>query len=130
MKQLFAEEVNVIEIFGTLLFLVIIGCWVGCLINGACTTFNCKKEGKQAFDQMSIAKDANWKVQADRDDIYYKPDSHAIIGPNPCFYSDGSLKYDSLTGKSYPKGKYYCQSDGSKADWSMASSNMRRPPRR
>lgn len=109
--------------------MVIIICWAGSLVGGACTTYNCKKEGRRVFDNMSLAKDADWQAQSRRDDIYYKPDPHAIIGPNPCFYSDGSLKYDSLTGKSYPKGQYYCQSDGSGADWSKAPGGVKRPPR-
>lgn len=109
--------------------MVIMICWAGGLIGGVCTTYNCKKDGQRAFDNMSLAKDADWQALSKEKDIYYKPDPHAIIGPNPCFYSDGSLKYDSLTGKSYPKGRYYCQSDGSRADWSRAPGNMKRPPK-
>lgn len=117
------------EIIGGLLFVVIFVCWLVALLGGACTTYNCKKEGQEKFNNMSLAKDAAWKEQSREKDIYYKPDPHAIIGPNPCFYSDGSLKFDSLTGKSYPKGQYYCQSDGSRADWSQAPGSMKRPPR-
>lgn len=123
------EEELSIEIIGGLLFAVIIICWVGTLVGGASTTYNCKKDGQRIFDSASVARDADWKEQSQREDIYYSPDSHAIIGPTPCFYSDGSLKYDSLTGKSYPKGQYFCQSDGSKADWSQAPGSMKRPPK-
>lgn len=109
--------------------MVIIVCWLGALIGGACTTYNCKKEGQREFDEASLSRNTYWKELSREKDIYYKPDPHAIMGPDPCFYSDGSLKFDSLTGKSYPKGQYYCKSDGSDADWKQAPGNVKRPPK-
>lgn len=93
------------EILGGLLFVVIIICVFGNLLGGACTTYNCKKEGHRVFDEAARARDAAWQREAKAKDMYYRPDPHAIIGPDPTRYSDGSIKFDSMTGKTYPKGQ-------------------------
>lgn len=108
--------------------MIIIICWAGSLLGGACTTYNCKKEGRHVFNDASIARDADWAVQAKKEDIYYNRDPRAIIGPNPCFYNDGSLKYDSKTGRTYVKGQYYCDGYGLTADNKKAVGNIKRPP--
>lgn len=110
------------------MFAVIIICWAGSLLGGACTTYNCKKEGQQVFNDAARARDAEWAVQAKKEDIYYDRDPRAIIGPNPCFYNDGSLKYDSKTGRNYEKGRYRCDSYGFTADNKRASGDIKRPP--
>lgn len=93
------------EFIGGLLFVVIIICVLGSLLGGAATTYNCKKEGQRVFDEMSRAKDIEWQRIAKEKDMYYRPDPHAIMGPDPTRYSDGSIKFDSITGKTYKKGE-------------------------
>lgn len=117
------------EILGGIIAVIIMVFVFGSLLGGACTTLDCKKDGQRAFDEMSRGTDLDWQRQSRREDVYYEPDPHAIIAPNYNFYSDGSLKHDPATGRSYPKGQYFCDSHGLTAGYSKAPGNLKRPPK-
>lgn len=85
--------------------------------------------GKKAFRQATENRKEEWLLQSQEEDMYYIPDPHGIIAPNPCFYSDGSLKFDSRTKRTYPKGQYFCDSYGEMANNKKAPPDMKRPPR-
>lgn len=88
-----------------------------------------KKEGERIFNQATISRAAKWRQESKEDDFYYRPSPNGFGYPDYNFYSDGSLKLDICTGKSYPKGMYYCRSDGYMVNNKKADSNMKRPPK-
>lgn len=82
------------------------------------------REGHEHMQKMREESKAHWRSEAAKQDRYYDP----IIGNmNPNFYSDGSLRRDMSTNKVYPKGKYYCDSDGVTADWKRVGNTTPRP---
>ena len=111
------------------MFVAFIALWAGWLLGGLGATSNQKRQNNKVFQEKRRIDDADWQRQSKEQDIYYKPSPHAIIPPNPNFYSDGSLKRDDITGRVYSKGQYYCKCDGTRADYSTAPSNTKRPPR-
>ena len=97
--------------------------------DGAITTYNCKKEGQRVLKERNEIINNEWLSQSKEMDCYYESNRNAIIHPNYNFYSDGSLKYDSNTGKGYQKGQYYCDSNGVMANRRTADSSCNKPPR-
>ena len=85
------------------------------------------KQGKRHYDECQVRHDITMRDMARKTDSYYE--SGSIMSYNENFYSDGSLKFDPCTGKSYQKGQYMCRSDGLTADYKRAGNGVKRPPR-
>mgnify|MGYP003317756850 CR=1 FL=1 len=67
------------------------------------TTSYQNKMGKESFDKARDNAENAYANMAKRTDSYYE--KGMIGGPNFNRWSDGSMKYDSATGKSYAKGE-------------------------
>lgn len=84
-----------------------------------------KKKGDEAYRTLCQNAEAFNRNYAKEHNCFYNP----YLGWNKNFYPDGSLKYDSLTGRNYPEGKYFCRSDGLMADYKRAGADVERPPK-
>ena len=85
------------------------------------------RQGQKHYDECRARQQTYLRDLARETDTYYT--GSAVIGINDNFYSDGSLKFDPTTGKSYSKGQYKCRSDGLTADYTRAGNDVKRPPR-
>ena len=84
------------------------------------------KRGDDMYWEMR-RKDAESALQeAQATDRYYNPATGEI---NRHFYSDGSVQCDTSTGKCYTKGQYFCEADGTTADYKTAGAHVTRPPK-
>ena len=82
------------------------------------------KEGRDYYWQCRRRHREESRKEAEaKDNFFY----NAGDMTNEYFYSDGSLRYDPITKKSYPKGQYYCRSDGVTAEYKTADSRVERP---
>lgn len=83
-------------------------------------------EGHEHMRRMREESREHWRREAAKQDRYY---CYEIGDMNPNFYSDGSLRRDMSTNRVYPKGTYYCDSDGVTANWRRVDSSVPRPPK-
>ena len=72
--------------------------------------------GREAFDRQQENFHQQNKEYAQRHDYYYERSKLVSQDINADFYSDGSLRRDSNTGKTYSKGQYYVDSRGQAAN--------------
>lgn len=102
-------------------FIVAIVLW---FCSQAVATSNLKRENRESF-QRAVENHAQYfREEARKNDYYYNP---ILRKCEYGYYSDGSLRLDKYTGKRYQKGQYYCDSRGTKADWSQAAPDEKRP---
>lgn len=73
----------------------------------------CMLRGHENFRLMEQERIARWAEEARREDCWYK--GGGIVAPQRGYWSDGSIKVDRWTGKTYPKGKYFLNSRGQNA---------------
>lgn len=88
-------------------------------------TYNLKQQNKESMNQAQRNYEDWAKRTSKEQDIYY---SHSSKSLNDNFYSDGSLKIDPYTKKTYAKGEFRCDSRGNKVEWQKAGPNEKRPP--
>lgn len=69
--------------------------------------------GHENFRQMEAERAARWAEEARREDCWYRGGS--IVAPQRGYWSDGSIKVDRWTGKTFPKGQYFLNSQGQNA---------------
>ena len=82
------------------------------------------REGREHLKRMRETSREHWRAEAVKQDRYYDPATGSM---NPDFYGDGSLYRDMSTNKVYPKGQYYCDSNGMSANWKIVNNGMNRP---
>lgn len=70
----------------------------------------CVRRGHENFRLMEQERIARWTEEARREDCFYS--ESGIVAPQRDYWSDGSIKRDRWTGKTYPKGKYFLNSQG------------------
>lgn len=84
------------------------------------------RRGKEMYWEMRRNNSAAHFQEARDTDRYYNPATGTI---NRHFYSDGSVQCDTSTGKCYAKGQYFCEADGTTADYKKADAAVIRPPK-
>lgn len=84
------------------------------------------QQGHENFRQMQAEKAAMWAEQARREDCYYSGGS--ICAPMRDYWSDGSIKRDRWTGKTFPKGQYFLNSRGHNSALPHVPPNAKRCP--
>lgn len=95
------------------------------LFGQAAATSNLKRENKESM-QRAKTNYENWaKSTAQKNDFYYNP---ACKSFDTSFYSDGSLRLDHTTKKTYSKGEYMCDSQGNNCRWEKVGPDVKRPP--
>lgn len=84
------------------------------------------KRGKQMYWETRRRDASEAFQEAQRTDRYYNHETGTI---NRNFYSDGSVRLDTSTGKCHVKGQYFCEADGTTADYKTAGAHVTRPPK-
>lgn len=62
------------------------------------------------IQEMDEALMAHWRADAQSWDCWYG--GGFIVAPQPNYWSDGSIKVDRWTGRRFPKGQYFLDSQG------------------
>lgn len=89
------------------------------------TYYSTKQDNKKSME-MANRNYENWaKRTAQENDYYYDP---ACKSFDPSFYSDGSIRIDHTTKKTYTKGEYMCDSQGNNCQWQKVGPEVKRPP--
>lgn len=87
--------------------------------------YNTKQDNKRAWEEC-CRNHENWeRNKAKEMDAYYSPITKSM---NLNYYSDGSLKVDPYTKKTFAKGEYRCDSRGNMTEWRKAGPYEPRPP--
>lgn len=111
---------------GTIFVIAIIVLVIANLGGQAAATAQLKRDSAES---MRIA-DENWerfeRKLAKESDTYY---SSYCKSRNDWFWSDGSLKRDPHTGKTYPKGQYRATTSGIDCNMRKVGPDVKRPPR-
>lgn len=68
------------------------------------------ERGKENMRQLEEERVASWIDQAIKEDCWY--DGSSIVCPQHDYWSDGSIKRDPWTGRTFPKGQYFLNSRG------------------
>ncbi len=68
------------------------------------------ERGKENMRQLEEDRVVRWIGQAIKEDCWY--DGNLISGPKSDYWSDGSIKRDPWTGRTFPKGQYFLDSHG------------------
>lgn len=89
------------------------------------TYYNTKQDNKRAWEECCRNQDARVKRIAQENDYYYDPICKSF---DTSFYSDGSLRVDHNTKKTYTKGEYMCDSQGNNCHRQKVGLNVKRPP--
>lgn len=87
--------------------------------------YNTTRENKRSWEECCRNQDAWVKRTAQENDYYYDPVCKYF---DTSFYSDGSLRIDHNTKKTYAKGEYMCDSLGNNCHWKKAGPDVKRPP--
>lgn len=83
-------------------------------------------QGHENFRQMEAERVERWTEEARREDCFYSGGS--IIAPQRDYWSDGSIKRDRWTGKTFPKGQYFLNSQGHNSALLNVPANAKRCP--
>lgn len=105
-----------------LILIVILALGFAC--DGAATS-NLKRDSAESYAQLKTNHAKTLREYSQKNDVYYDPTTQAMDAQ---FYSDGSLKYDSTTGRGYQKGQYRCRSDGMGPNLNPVGPEVDRPP--
>lgn len=109
--------VVIVAIFIIVIILVFVGHGV--------STINLERDNKRAYEECCKNQE-NWvRNTAQKNDYYYDPVCKSF---DPTFYSDGSVRVDHYTRKTYKKGEYMCDSHGNNCQWKKAGPDVKRPP--
>lgn len=111
------------DIMGVLLIVLVVVfiIWFG---GQATSTVNVKQEGRKNFEEQSRNIDA-YNAKVSREGDYYQDPTTKWIDYN--YYRDGSLRHEN--GKTYPKGKYKCNSHGHGPFAKEMPNSTPRPPK-
>lgn len=71
------------------------------------------ERGHENFRLMEQDRIARWTEEARREDCWYR--GGGIVAPQRDYWSDGSIKVDRWTGRTFPKGQYFLNSRGQNA---------------
>lgn len=89
------------------------------------TYYNTKQDNKRAWEECCRNQDAWIKRTAQENDYYYDPICKSF---DTSFYSDGSLRIDHTTKKTYAKGEYICDSLGNDCHRKKVGPDVKQPP--
>ena len=89
-------------------------------------TVNLKQQQKENWDKLQANLDQRKRDASKQNDCYYDSATKSL---NPFFYSDGSLKKDTTTGRYYAKGQYWCSADGLDAKYKQVGADVPKPPK-
>ena len=93
---------------------------------GAVSYMDIKQKNKENLEKNRAQWAQQRKDISKKYDVYYDKNVDVVM---PWFYSDGSLKKDPDTGKTYPKGQYRATSAGLDCNLKQAGPNVKRAPR-
>ncbi len=85
------------------------------------------QQGHENFRLMQQDRISLWAEEARREDCFYSGSS--IVAPQHDYWSDGSIKVDRWTGRSFPKGMYFLNSRGQNSALLNVPPDARRCPR-
>ena len=111
---------------GVLLIVLILAfvLWIG---GQATATAECKRKGHESFERAMKNGEEWHREQAREGDYYFDP---VLKRCDWHFYSDGSLRLDKVTKKTYPKGMYFCDSTGHGPMFREVPAGLPRPPQK
>ncbi len=102
--------------------------WGGLVLDHYLVYRKLDKDAKQQEAALTEQEHQRMLEGAQYWDSYYERNPLTPqLDVNPDFYGDGSLRHDSGTGFDYPKGRYFCNKAGYKADKTMAGPELERP---
>ncbi len=84
------------------------------------------QQGHENFHRMEQDRITLWTEEAQREDCWYR--GGGIVAPQHGYWSDGSIKVDRWTGKTFPKGMYFLNSRGQNAVLLDVPSDAKRCP--
>lgn len=87
----------------------------------------CVRRGHENFRLMEADRVARWTEEARREDCFYSGSS--IVAPQRDYWPDGSIKRDRWTGRTFPKGMYFLNSQGHNSALLNVPPDARRCPR-
>ena len=98
---------------GVVLLVAIIVYVLAKVISDASITSRCVDEGHRVFESQRQHFIAQNRKEAREKDYWFNPQTSMF--PDSSFYSDGSVRKDCITGKTYKKGETYVHSNGRRA---------------
>lgn len=90
------------------------------------SAYNLRKQQQEVWDEQQRKIRENLYNDANEGDYYWLDD---ISKPDYNYYRDGSLRYDCITRKFYPKGTYYADCHGYGPGARRMPSNIKRAPK-